>query len=47
VAAISGLLGPEFEGGFELLELGVQVYEKKPKEPKGESLMIAHFIRLV
>ena len=39
VASITGKMGPRIKEGFELLEVGVQVYEKKPKEPsesKGE-----------
>jgi ProP effector len=34
VAAISSQLGAEFDGGFELLEPGVQIFEKRPKESK-------------
>ncbi|RKZ79792.1 MAG: hypothetical protein DRR19_24530 [Candidatus Parabeggiatoa sp. nov. 1] len=33
VASITGKMGPRIKGGFELLEVGVQVYEKIPREP--------------
>jgi hypothetical protein len=33
VASITGKMGPRIKNGFELLEVGVQVYEKTPKEP--------------
>src|SRR5262245_60991329 len=34
VAAIAGSMGPRTETGFVLLEPNVQVFERKPKEPK-------------
>ena len=36
VCAFSGLMGAPTEKGFVLAEPGVQVFEKKPKEPKSE-----------
>src|SRR5687768_6501172 len=36
VAAISGQMGPTTPKGFALLEPNVQVFERKPKEPKPE-----------
>ena len=34
VAAIAGKMGETSENGFVLLEPNIQVFEKKPKEPK-------------
>ncbi|MBD1930144.1 fertility inhibition FinO-like protein [Trichocoleus sp. FACHB-90] len=34
VAAIAGKMGQANENGFVLLEPNIQVFEKKPKEPK-------------
>ncbi|WP_414546287.1 hypothetical protein [Nostoc sp. CCY0012] len=33
---ISGKLGQRTENGFEIIEAGIQLFEKKPKEPKPE-----------
>ncbi|MBD2044092.1 fertility inhibition FinO-like protein [Coleofasciculus sp. FACHB-64] len=35
VAAIAGKMGQTSENGFVLVEPNIQVFEKKPKEPKG------------
>ncbi len=37
LGVISGQLGPATETGFELLNAGIQVFERKSKEPKPES----------
>jgi hypothetical protein len=34
VAAIAGKMGEQFEGGFVLEQPNIQVFERKPKEPK-------------
>ncbi len=34
VAVVQGKMGEPFEGGFQLREPGLQVFEKKPKSPK-------------
>ena len=34
VAAIAGKLGEMTEGGFELAQPNIQVFERKPKPPK-------------
>jgi hypothetical protein len=34
--AISGKLGQQIENGFEVVDAGVQIFEKKPKEVKSE-----------
>jgi len=34
VAAIAGKMGEQFEGGFVLDQPNIQVFERKPKEPK-------------
>jgi hypothetical protein len=34
--AISGKLGQRTENGFEIIEAGIQLFEKKPKEVKPE-----------
>jgi hypothetical protein len=34
--AISGKLGQQIENGFEIVDAGVQIFEKKPKEVKTE-----------
>ena len=36
VAAIAGKTGESIEGGFVLNEPNIQVFERKPKEPKPE-----------
>lgn len=36
VGAIAGKIGPSTKRGFKLLEAGLQIFEKKPKEPKPE-----------
>jgi hypothetical protein len=36
VAAIAGKMGKGIEGGFVLLQPNIQVFERKPKEPKPE-----------
>jgi hypothetical protein len=33
-AAITGKKSPRTENGFELLEVGIQTYKRKPKAPK-------------
>ncbi len=37
VAAISGKMGESTSNGFVLLEPNIQVFERKPKEPKPEA----------
>ncbi|MEW5861444.1 MAG: fertility inhibition FinO-like protein [Cyanobacteriota bacterium] len=37
VAAIAGKMGESIEGGFVLNEPNIQVFERKPKEPKPEA----------
>jgi hypothetical protein len=37
VAAISGKMGESTSNGFVLSEPSIQVFEKKPKEPKSEA----------
>jgi hypothetical protein len=37
VAAIAGKMGESTSKGFVLLEPSIQVFEKKPKEPKSEA----------
>jgi hypothetical protein len=32
--ALSGKLGPRTENGFEVIDAGLQIFEKKAKEPK-------------
>jgi hypothetical protein len=34
--AISGKLGQRTENGFEMIDAGIQIFEKKLKEPKPE-----------
>jgi hypothetical protein len=34
VAAIAGKMGEQFDGGFVLDQPSIQVFERKPKEPK-------------
>jgi hypothetical protein len=34
--AISGKLGPRTENGFEVLDAGIQIFQKKPKESQPE-----------
>ena len=34
VAAITGKIGERFDGGFVLDQPSIQVFERKPKEPK-------------
>jgi hypothetical protein len=34
--ALSGKLGPRTENGFEVIDAGLQIFEKKAKEPKAE-----------
>jgi hypothetical protein len=34
VAAIAGKMGKQFDGGFVLDQPSIQVFERKPKEPK-------------
>jgi hypothetical protein len=34
VAAIAGKMGEQFDGGFVLDQPNIQVFERKPKEPK-------------
>lgn len=41
VASIAGKMGEPIPGGFELLEPAIQVFEKKPKPPKEEAVLIA------
>ena len=36
VAVVQGKMGEPFDGGFQLREPGLQVFEKKPKPPKEE-----------
>ena len=36
-AQIAGKMGEEIEGGFVLNEPNIQVFERKPKEPKPEA----------
>jgi hypothetical protein len=36
IATIQGQMGPEIEGGFQLVNAGLQVFERKPKAPKEE-----------
>ncbi len=36
VAAIAGKMGEPIEGGFVLEQPNIQVFERKPKEPKSE-----------
>ena len=35
--AVSGKLGQRTENGFEIVDAGIQIFEKKAKEPKPES----------
>lgn len=35
--AVSGKLGKRTSNGFEILDAGIQLFEKKPKEIKPES----------
>jgi hypothetical protein len=37
VAAIAGKMGEPIEGGFVLDQPNIQVFERKPKEPKPEA----------
>ncbi|HEY9614689.1 fertility inhibition FinO-like protein [Allocoleopsis sp.] len=37
VAAIAGKMGEQLEGGFMLDQPNIQVFERKPKEPKPEA----------
>ena len=34
--AISGKLGQQTENGFQVIDAGIKIFEKKPKEPKAE-----------
>lgn len=34
--AVSGKLGQQKENGFEVIDAGVKIFEKKAKEPKTE-----------
>jgi len=38
--AISGKLGQQTESGFEIVDAGVQIFEKKPKEAKPEPSVV-------
>ena len=39
--AISGKLGQQSDNGFEVVDAGIKVFEKKAKEPKPESTVSA------
>ena len=41
VAAIAGQMGEKTDRGFVLLEPNIQVFEKKPKEPKEAATPVA------
>jgi hypothetical protein len=41
VATVQGQMGPEIDGGFQLLNPGLQVFEKKPKALKEEPKEVA------
>jgi hypothetical protein len=41
VAALAGLMGESTEKGFVLNEPNIQVFEKKPKEPKEAATPVA------
>ena len=34
--AVSGKLGQQTENGFQVIDAGIKIFEKKPKEPKAE-----------
>ncbi|WP_256498809.1 hypothetical protein [Chroococcidiopsis sp. CCNUC1] len=36
--AVSGKLGQRTADGFEVVEAGVRIFEKKPKEPVAEAV---------
>jgi hypothetical protein len=40
VAAIAGKMGEPIEGGFILDQPNIQVFERKPKEPKPEAAAV-------
>ena len=40
VAAIAGKIGEPIEGGFILDQPNIQVFERKPKEPKPEAAAV-------
>jgi hypothetical protein len=40
VAAIAGKMGEPIEGGFVLDQPNIQVFERKPKEPKPEEAAV-------
>jgi hypothetical protein len=37
---VSGKLGQQSDNGFEVVDAGIKVFEKKAKEPKPESTTI-------
>lgn len=39
--AISGKLGQQKENRFEVIDAGIKIFEKKPKEPKAETTTIS------
>ena len=41
VAAIAGQMGEKTDKGFVLKEPNIQVFEKKPKEPKSDVTAVA------
>ena len=38
--AVSGKLGPRTDNGFEVVDAGIKVFEKKAKEPLSESTTV-------
>ena len=39
--AISGKLGQQTENGFQVIDAGIKIFEKKAKEPKAEATAIS------
>ena len=37
--AVSGKLGQQTDGGFEVVDAGIKVFEKKAKEPKPDAVI--------
>lgn len=39
--AVSGKLGQKTENGFQVIDAGIKIFEKKAKEPKAETTVIS------
>lgn len=39
--AVSGKLGQQIENGFQVIDAGIKIFEKKAKEPKAETVVVS------